>query len=52
MSGNLWGVGRNEDGDDSGWGSRILYADVDNLDNILPTGQILNFNQNFVKIVR
>ena len=22
LAGNVWGVGRNEDGDDSGWGSR------------------------------
>merc|ERR1712131_574709 len=24
LDGNIWGVGRNEDGDDSGWGSRIF----------------------------
>eukprot|EP00088_Acartia_fossae_P019705 TRINITY_DN21518_c0_g1_i1.p1 TRINITY_DN21518_c0_g1~~TRINITY_DN21518_c0_g1_i1.p1 ORF type:complete len:417 (-),score=42.35 TRINITY_DN21518_c0_g1_i1:55-1305(-) len=32
LSGNLWGVGRNEDGDDSGWGSRIFSAPASNLD--------------------
>ena len=44
LSGNLWGVGRNEDGDDSGWGSRIFYADNDQLDNILTTGKISHFD--------
>jgi len=37
LSGNLWGVGRNEDGDYSGWGSRILYAEAGQLDQITPT---------------
>ena len=27
----LWGVGRNEHGDSSGWGSRIFYAEPNNL---------------------
>jgi len=26
LEGNLWGVARNEDGDDSGWGSRVFTA--------------------------
>lgn len=26
LAGNLWAVLRNEDGDDSGWGSRIAFA--------------------------
>ena len=25
LAGNVWGVGRNEDGDDSGWGSRLGF---------------------------
>ena len=31
MDGNIWGVGRNEDGDDSGWGSRIFSAPAEDL---------------------
>jgi len=31
IDGNFWGVMRNEDGDDSGWGSRIAYASKGNL---------------------
>jgi len=27
LFGNIWGVGRNEDGDASGWGGRIFHAD-------------------------
>ena len=27
IQGNMWGVARNEDGDDSGWGSRTFFAD-------------------------
>ena len=33
LDGNIWGVGRNEDGDDSGWGSRIFSAPADDLSN-------------------
>lgn len=28
LFGNVWGVIRNEDGDKSGWGSRIFRADA------------------------
>lgn len=28
LDGNVWGVIRNEDGDASGWGSRIFRADA------------------------
>lgn len=28
LMGNIWGVLRNEDGDGSGWGSRIIHADA------------------------
>lgn len=28
LMGNIWGVLRNEDGDKSGWGSRIIHADA------------------------
>jgi len=31
LAGNLWGVGRNEDGDNTGWGSRTFYASNSNL---------------------
>lgn len=31
LSGNMWAVMRNEDGDDSGWGSRIAFARPDAL---------------------
>jgi len=31
LAGNLWGVGRNEDGDESGWGSRSFFAPHTNL---------------------
>ena len=31
LDGNIWGVGRNEDGDDSGWGSRIFSAPAEDL---------------------
>ena len=31
LEGNIWGVGRNEDGDDSGWGSRIFSAPAGDL---------------------
>jgi hypothetical protein len=31
LEGNLFGVGRNEDGDSSGWGSRTFKADKDSL---------------------
>ena len=31
LDGNIWGVGRNEDGDDSGWGSRIFSAPAKDL---------------------
>ena len=31
LDGNIWGVGRNEDGDDSGWGSRIFSATAEDL---------------------
>ena len=27
IQGNMWGVARNEDGDESGWGSRTFFAD-------------------------
>lgn len=27
LFGNIWGVIRNEDGDESGWGSRMFRAD-------------------------
>mmetsp|Transcript_47271 Transcript_47271/g.122166 ORF Transcript_47271/g.122166 Transcript_47271/m.122166 type:complete len:417 (-) Transcript_47271:2071-3321(-) len=33
LEGNFWGVLRNEDGDKSGFGSRIAYADKDQLYN-------------------
>lgn len=33
LEGNMWGVGRNEDGDDSGWGSRTFFASKDDLSN-------------------
>jgi len=33
LEGNMWGVGRNEDGDESGWGSRTFFASIDNLSN-------------------
>ena len=29
--GIMWGVGRNEDGDDSGWGSRLFYFDPESM---------------------
>ena len=29
MAGNFWGVIRNEDGDQSGWGSRVAYSKAD-----------------------
>ena len=29
--GNIWGVARNEDGDESGWGSRTFFASHDDL---------------------
>lgn len=31
QSGNLWGVGRNEDGDDAGFGCKLLFAPADRL---------------------
>jgi len=31
LEGNIWGVGRNEDGDDSGWGSRTFFAPASDL---------------------
>jgi len=31
LSGNIWGVARNEDGDESGWGSRTFFASHDDL---------------------
>jgi len=31
LAGNMWGVARNEDGDDSGWGSRTFFAPSNNL---------------------
>merc|ERR1719369_707327 len=33
LDGNMWGVGRNEDGDDSGWGSRTFFAEKEDLSN-------------------
>ncbi|MBC7692104.1 MAG: hypothetical protein H7222_10065 [Methylotenera sp.] len=30
-AGNLWGVGRNEDGDDTGFGAQLYFADKDHL---------------------
>jgi len=39
LNGNFWGVLRNEDGDSSGWGSRVAYADSEDLGNwqLFPT---------------
>ena len=31
LEGNVWGVARNEDGDESGWGSRTFFASQDDL---------------------
>ena len=31
VQGNIWGVARNEDGDESGWGSRTFFAGHDDL---------------------
>ena len=31
VQGNIWGVARNEDGDESGWGSRTFFASHDDL---------------------
>ena len=31
FQGNIWGVARNEDGDESGWGSRTFFASHDDL---------------------
>ena len=31
IQGNIWGVARNEDGDESGWGSRTFFASHDDL---------------------
>ena len=31
LEGNIWGVARNEDGDDSGWGSRTFFAGKEDL---------------------
>ena len=28
----MWGIGRNEDGDESGWGSRLFYFDIATMD--------------------
>ena len=33
LEGNIWGVARNEDGDDSGWGSRTFFASSEDLSN-------------------
>lgn len=30
LEGDVWGVLRNEDGDKTGWGSRIIHAKADN----------------------
>jgi len=42
LQGNMWGVGRNEDGDESGWGSRTFRADKDDLSNWKWTNQTSN----------
>ncbi|XP_023330192.1 uncharacterized protein LOC111702671 [Eurytemora carolleeae] len=44
LEGNLWGVGRNEDGDDSGWGSRLFTASRSNLSNWIFLEQLSNPN--------
>ena len=41
--GDLWAVGRNEDGDESGWGSRVFHASHFDL------RQVRNFELNYVK---
>ena len=30
--GIMWGIGRNEDGDETGWGSRIFFFDLENME--------------------
>ena len=37
LAGNLWGVGRNEDGDSSGWGSRTFHANQADLSSLMFT---------------
>ena len=31
LDGNIWAVGRNEDGDESGWGRRVAHASKENI---------------------
>merc|ERR1712223_328116 len=39
-NGVIWGVGRNEDGDDTGWGSRIFYFDMENMTSPIWTSSV------------
>ena len=49
LEGNLWGVGRNEDGDDSLWGSRIFRADSSDIRYI--SFFLANFDNSFVNFL-
>lgn len=38
----IWGVGRNEDGDETGWGSRIFYFDMESMPGPVWTSNVSN----------